>query len=229
MIVPLIGETEWINSLSTLPEWDPPSAPVLVIVPHPDDETLGIGGLIATLCSRGVDVVVVAITDGENAYSNSPGLGELRRMEQTHALSRLGVGNEKIVRFELPDSGVASREEELIERLMPLVSADTHILAPWHGDFHPDHEACGRAAEEVARRTGGRLTSYFFWIWHRGSVESLKELRLRAFPLNDEVLSAKTDALFHHQSQLAHESGEPILPESLLAPARRPFEVFLVA
>ena len=143
------------NCLSRLPVWDPPGAPMFVIAPHPDDETLGAGGLIARQRMRGSDVVVAAVTDGENCYPDSVGMGEIRCLEQEAALKRLGVERDNIVRLRLPDSAVSSNEEELVERLMPLVSSDTHVVAPWSGDFHPDHEACGRAGrksrEEPAR------------------------------------------------------------------------------
>jgi LmbE family N-acetylglucosaminyl deacetylase len=229
MITPLVSEIDWMKSLSALPSWDPPAEPVLLIAPHPDDETLGAGGFTAAQRARGVKVLVVAVTDGENAYCDCPGLGNLRSLEQERALGCLGVCADDIVRLRLRDSGVASMEQVLIEELIPLVSDHTHIVAPWRGDFHPDHEACGRAAEEVARRTGVRLTSYFFWTWHRGTPELLRNLQLRSFGLSKPEELAKADALRCHHSQLHREAGEPILPESLLAPVRRPFEVFSVA
>jgi LmbE family N-acetylglucosaminyl deacetylase len=228
MIVPIVEEHEWINRLDALASWQPPAASLLVIAPHPDDETLAVGGLIAAQRAKGLEVIVAAVTDGENAYPDFPGLGDLRSGEQREALKRLGVDADNIVRLRLSDSDVASQEPALIEQLMPLVSRSTSIVAPWRGDFHPDHEACGRAAEEVARRTGARLISYFFWTWHRGTTGILRDLTLRSFPLNDELLLAKSEALLCHRSQLIRESGDPILPESLLAPARRSFEVFSI-
>jgi LmbE family N-acetylglucosaminyl deacetylase len=229
MTIPPVSETEWLGVLRDLPMFPPSTKPILIIAPHPDDETLAIGGFIAAQCARGIDVQVVAVTDGENAYPDTPGLGGLRRAEQERALVRLGVPSENRICFELPDSGVASREQELIELLLGLVSQDTHIVAPWRGDFHPDHEACGRAAEYVANWTGAALSSYFFWTWHRAQIDSLTHLRLRSFALNDLWLAAKTDALGHHRSQLVRDAGDPILPESLLGPARRSFEVFAVS
>jgi LmbE family N-acetylglucosaminyl deacetylase len=202
---------------------------MLIVAPHPDDEVLGVGGLIAMQRMSGGDVVVAAVTDGENCYPGVSGLGEIRREEQAGALHRLGVDRESIVRLGFPDSSVASREDELVNRLMLIASHDTHIVAPWPGDFHPDHEACGRAATEVARRTGAALSFYFFWTWHRATVELISELPLRSLPLDRDVLLAKTEALLHHRSQLAQEGGDPILPELLLAPARRSYEVFLPA
>ncbi len=178
---------------------------------------------------RGTDVTVAAVTDGENCYPDGVGIGEIRRLEQEGALKRLGVERDNIIRLRLPDSAVSSKEEELIERLIPLVCNHTHVVAPWPGDFHPDHEACGRSAKEVALRVGAALTFYFFWTWHRGTTQLMRDLSLRSLPLDDDLLRAKTEALLRHRSQLVRESGDPILPELLLGPARRPYEVFLVA
>jgi LmbE family N-acetylglucosaminyl deacetylase len=232
MIVPQTSEEGWSSLIDGLPRWNPSAAPLLIVAPHPDDEILGVGGLVAAQCSRGSDVSVVAVTDGEQAYPDRPDdsvrLGILRCAEQASALQRLGVPAEKIFRLRLPDSDVGNHLPRLIERLFSFVSKETHIVAPWRGDFHPDHEACGIAAEEVALRTGATLTSYFFWTWHRGTPELLKDLPLRSFPLSPEWMQAKREALLCHRSQLIREQGPCILPHALLGPARRPFEVFLV-
>jgi LmbE family N-acetylglucosaminyl deacetylase len=229
VIVPIVKEERWLEYLARVPAWEPPGSPTLVISPHPDDETLSAGGLIARLRAGGADVTVVAVTDGERAYDDGFPLAAVRETEQTCALKMLGVSEERIIRLRLPDSGVAACEARLVDLLMPLTTAETHIIAPWSGDFHPDHEACGRACTEVARRAGARLSFYFFWTWHRGAVERLDGLGLMRLPLSEDVLSAKLEALECHRSQLYHVGGSPILPPELLGPARRPFEVFLPA
>jgi len=200
---------------------------VLIVAPHPDDETLGAGGLIAHLRSSGVEVLIAAVTDGENAYEDSRGLGEVRTREQTAALAHLGVREKDIVRFRLCDSNVAAREEALATLLTPLVMRSAHVVAPWRHDFHPDHEACGRVAESLALEHEVELTSYFFWTWHRGTTELLSELPLIRFPLTERLLDLKRLALACHSSQLYREDSEAILPQRLLAPAHRGFETYL--
>src|SRR5947208_2275734 len=101
MIEPLVSEPEWLAYLTARPLWDPPNIPALIVAPHPDDETLGAGGLISALRSRNVDVSVAAVTDGERAYADMPGLAEQREEEQSNALARLGVARGKITRFRL--------------------------------------------------------------------------------------------------------------------------------
>jgi len=227
MITPVVDDLAWRRQFKQLPAWRPPLTDTLVIAPHPDDETLGAGGLIASLRAQGINVTVAAVTDGENAYSDGIDLRQTRELEQNQALARLGVATDSIHRFRLIDSSVTSDEEKLIQLLTPLISGTTHVIAPWQHDFHPDHEACGRAAAKVAALKGAALTSYFFWTWHRGTVELLQGLPLVCFPLTEAEQHAKHQALLCHRSQLEHASGEPILPRYLLGPVSWPFEVYL--
>jgi LmbE family N-acetylglucosaminyl deacetylase len=229
-IVPKVTELVWHEQLADLPSWEPSLVPTVVIAPHPDDETLGAGGLIAALRAQGVEVFVVAVTDGEHAYDGADGkeLASVRQSEQTEALARLGVPAQNIYRLRFPDSAVAAHEALLIASLRPLVEEGMHLIAPWTGDFHPDHEACGRAAAVIAEEKQVPLTSYFFWTWHRGTPETVRGLSLVSFGLKAEELRAKVEAIACHRSQLYHESGEPILSEELLEPARRPYEVYLI-
>ena len=233
VIVSLVEDSTWQASLSVLPEWQPPPQSTLVLAPHPDDETLGAGALIATLRARGVPVTVVAATDGENAYDTHQdervALASVRELEQGEALAKLGVPPGAIHRLRLTDSGLHRCEDELTARLMELTQSGTHLIAPWSGDFHPDHEACARAAAAVARAKGLRLTSYFFWTWHRGEDSLLSGLPVRRFMPGEAALQAKAQALRCHRSQLEHDRFDPILPARLLGPAYWPFEVFLPA
>ena len=205
----------------------------MVLAPHPDDETLGAGALIATLRMRGVPVTVVAATDGENAYDAAPdqcaALGRTRELEQREALAVLGVPPEAIHRLRLSDSGLHLCEDRLTALLMNIAQPGMHLIAPWSGDFHPDHEACARAAATVAQAKGLPLTSYFFWTWHRGENSVLADLPVRRFIPGEAALQAKEQALRCHHSQLEHDQFDPILPRRLLGPAYWPFEVFLPA
>jgi GlcNAc-PI de-N-acetylase len=92
LIVPIVGENTWLPVLERLPLFKAGSGSVLLISPHPDDETLGAGGYLAAQAKRGCPVTVVAVTDGEHAYTNYPGLGEVRVKEQEQALQILCDG-----------------------------------------------------------------------------------------------------------------------------------------
>ena len=88
MIVPIVMEADWIEGLKPLPVWNPPeTVAVLVLAPHPDDETLGAGGLIKAQCLRGLEVSIAAVTDGKKAYADAEGLAAIRRVEQVDAVA----------------------------------------------------------------------------------------------------------------------------------------------
>ncbi len=221
-----VCEEDWVARLLPVEAWFPPDKPALIIAPHPDDETLGVGGFIASHRGRGLPVSVVAVTDGEAAYVGAQGLAETRRCEQDAAVRTLGVG-EPVTRLSLPDSAVAVHQAQLECLLAPLIKPDMLVLAPWIHDFHPDHEASGRAAQKVCECAGAKLVFYLFWTWHRRPMDVLSGMNLLRFELDARTHALKRQALFCHRSQLTRETGEPILPEPLLAPALRDFETFI--
>lgn len=220
-----VSEREWDESLQDCPAMGPPAKSLIVISPHPDDETLGAGGLIASYRKQGRKVLVVAVTDGEAAYPNADGLGERRVREQEEALAVLGVDASCIIRWGLPDSGLGSYEAEIGERLLGILTKDDWVVAPHVWDYHPDHEICGRAARAAAQACAG-IAFYFFWTWHRGNPEQLAGLPLRRFELSEEVQGLRKQALAKHYSQLRWRDSQPILPASLLGPMARPYEIF---
>lgn len=222
------AEAEWLRALEGIPRWTVPPRKIVLLSPHPDDEILGAGGLLAAQSRRTLPIHVIAATNGESAYDDFDNLAEVRRAEQERALAKVGVESKDIVRLNLPDGAVASHEVDLTLELTNSLDRDTLLVAPWEYDSHPDHEACGRAAAFAAGVSGAQRVSYFFWMWHHSRPETLSGTQPVRFDLDDDLQSAKESALNEYKSQLWRDSGAPILPEPLLAPARRPFETFLI-
>ena len=106
----------------------------------------------------------------------------------------------------------------------------TLLLSAWRHDGHPDHEACGRAAAVVARRTGARLLQFPIWFWHWGAPETMPWSRVRVLPLSGAASAAKHAAIEAHATQVRRLSAEPgderLLQADFLAHFDGPVETF---
>lgn len=211
--------------------WSPPTGEILVVVPHPDDESLSTGGLIAKLTGKGQRVDVIAVTRGESAYpqgSIEPStLGGLRELEQRRALDRLGGSrvSSSVLGFE--DGRLQEREQELETILTSRLPGYSLIVAPWRYDHHADHVACGRAARRAARSAAVPLAGSLFWAWHHGSVEELDRVPVVKLTLSEEEHEARREAALLHGSQFTSDFGAPILSGSDLEPLDEPFEYYI--
>jgi LmbE family N-acetylglucosaminyl deacetylase len=223
---------QWDERRHRARPWRPATNPVLVVAPHPDDETLGVGGLVHQLVADGVAVTVMAVTDGDAAYcpTGDARLGSLRAQEQRAGLDRLGGGDVELRRLGLPDGGVAAHEDALVDAICAFATAGpaVTIVAPHHLDAHPDHEAVGRAAARAASRSGAALVSYLFWAWHRRRPEEIPG-ELVAYALAPETRRRKAAALDCHRTQIEPWEGhDAVLDAVALESARWDHEYFVV-
>ena len=231
------AETRW--RLDHLPVLAAPGRAerLLVLAAHPDDETLGAGGLLATCARRDVPVTVVVASDGEASHPHSPTttpaeLARRRRREVQAAVAELIPGC--AVRFlGLADGRLTEHRAALQAQVDHLAADCTLIVSPWSGDRHPDHEACARAAAEVAERRGLAHWQYPIWWWHWGDPAQDTAAGLGRLELEPAAHAAKTRALACHASQHAPLSARPgdeaILPPGVLAHFTRPFECFVTS
>ena len=203
----------------SLSEWD--AVPALAEVPtelvvfsaHPDDETLGAGGLIARAARGGSTVrVVVATADGAER------LGELDA-----ALDELGVAAapDRVVALGLPDGALKHHAPALRERIAELLEAlpaegrgGRLLLAPWTGDRHGDHRTLGRELAAAARERGERALLYPVWLWQWGAPEDVPWPRVQVVPLTDADRRGKREALSRFTSQLRTHAN----PHGVLEP-----------
>lgn len=196
------GQRAWASVLAAAPSWEPPARPTIAVVPHPDDESLSMGGLLALQRRRGLPVTVVAVTDGEAAHGEPDAdLGLLRRDEQDSALRTLGVVDDHVVRLGLPDGAVGDHVRALADRMGDMVGPDDLLVATSRDDVHPDHVACGLAAAEVAAERGCSLLGSLFWALQWRGPEHLETARLRRLELPTDVQAARRRAVARHVSQ----------------------------
>jgi LmbE family N-acetylglucosaminyl deacetylase len=216
---------------------------LLVVAPHPDDESLGCGGLVALARATGVAVHVVVVSDGTGSHPNSPAypperLRALRESEAAAAVAALGIAADGLTFLRLPDGHVpgtgpeADRAAERIASLARGIGA-TAMTATWRHDPHRDHQATFAIASLAWRRLGlaVRLHAYPIWGWSLAADTEVggppRGARLDITP----KLEAKRAAIRAHRSQITNlidddPMGHPLPPE-MLARFERPFEIYL--
>lgn len=232
----------WDDVVASLPTVALPATPgrLVVVAAHPDDETLGAGGLVRTAHARGWGVVVVSATHGERSHPGSPThtpqrLAAVRAAELEAAVDLLAPGAQVIVLGQ-PDGSVAEHEDALVAALVEVVGdrgSDVVLAAPWRGDGHPDHEAVGRAAAVAAERTDARLWEYPVWWWHWGAPDDLPTPGPGRLDLDADAVSAKAAAIRAHASQVEALSDLPgdevLLGPDLLTHFARDGEVWFTS
>jgi LmbE family N-acetylglucosaminyl deacetylase len=188
---------------------------VLLLAPHPDDESLGCGGLLAALARRGAGVRVVFASDGEASHRRSRShppdrLGALRRTEALAALAILGVPGDAARFLGLPDRAIPGPGTA---GFAPAVAAfataadgfaaDTVVL-PWRRDPSADHRAAWAVADAGARAAGlaaARRLEYPVWLWHDPADRpAAGEVRVHRVDVGRD-LARKRRAILAHRSQ----------------------------
>ncbi|MCS7182657.1 MAG: PIG-L family deacetylase [Thermoanaerobaculum sp.] len=124
----------------------PPGGQWLVLAPHPDDETIGMGATLAQAARRGVVVRLLVLTGGQ-----AQGDPQVRQREALAAAATLGVAEVSFEPFV---------DRQLFRSLGPLARALQRVLrqvipdvvfSPHPCDLHPDHRVCARALHWALR------------------------------------------------------------------------------
>lgn len=153
---------------------------LLAIFAHPDDETFGLGGTMATYADRGVPVTMVCATRGEvgeiaeGSEATPETLGAYREQELRDAMAILGVTDVRFLEFR--DSGMQGTDENkhpqnlmnapaeaVIEPLVRVIrERRPDVIVTWDlsgGYGHPDHVAVHHHAG-AATRAAADATQY---------------------------------------------------------------------
>ncbi|MFN2453705.1 MAG: PIG-L deacetylase family protein [Pyrinomonadaceae bacterium] len=123
----------------------------LVIAPHPDDEVLGCGGVIAKHSAEGKTVNVLVVSRGIAEIFPFEEIENTRR-ELRLAHEILGVNSVSFLDFPAPKLDVVPAHEladaigKVVQTLQP-----TEVYLPHGGDLHGDHKAVYRAGLVACR------------------------------------------------------------------------------
>lgn len=119
---------------------------VLVVAPHPDDETLGCGGTLLKLAAAGAELhwlIVTAMTrEGgftpERIAARDAEIAAVARAYRMAGVHRLGLPTTRLDALPLGD--VVAAAEAVVREVRP-----AWLLLPYGGDVHSDHGVTFRA------------------------------------------------------------------------------------
>jgi LmbE family N-acetylglucosaminyl deacetylase len=214
---------------------------LVVVAPHPDDESLACGGLIAEGCAQGRSVRVVFVSDGTGSHPNSKKyperrLRDLREREAVEAIIELGLNPFDAVflrlrdRFVRAEGPLAEEKKAAILDCIRQVRAEA-LFVTWRFDPHCDHQASYELTRSVQRSLSGvRLFEYTVWgsaLPSMTPIEKLSEgFRIRI----DRWEEKKRRAIAAHRSQttdlIDDDPNGFCLREEDLARFRHPYEFF---
>ena len=215
---------------------------LVVVAPHPDDESLGCGGLIAEACARGRAVRLVIVSDGCGSHTHSAlyppeRLRALREAETLEAVAALGLPAAQVSFLRLPDAGVPSMgpEADAAAEAVAAAARDCDagaVCVTWAHDPHCDHQAAAAIVRLAQAKFGEtRAFAYPVWGWtlppgtEVGPAPSGFRLDVGAHR------AAKATAIAAHRSQTTDliaddPTGFRLAPE-MIARFLGPYEIFV--
>lgn len=181
---------------------------VVVIYPHPDDESFGAAGTIINFRKQGVPVTYLCGTLGEMGrnmgspvFANRETLPKIREKELAKACNKLDIDyrllgyRDKTMEYEDRDQ-MARHIKEVLEEINPSLVI-THY--PGHG-VHPDHNALGAATIEAVRlmEKDTRPT-----VWASAITKNFEEVLGNPDIIHDitPIFDQKMEAILMHKSQ----------------------------
>lgn len=214
---------EWFRLFSTDCTETLPQGPILVIAPHPDDETIGCGATVARLCSEGRKVRVIIVSDGgastQSAVVTSSELAAIRREEALNAARTLGLSEADVIFLSYPDSHITSHKKEVSETLLAQITQymPSIIFMPHRFDEHADHRAVAHIIEQLRNEEKIHASILQYPIWYRtvswpyGMLRCLLSLsmyRQYRYINIEDFLAKKRKALIQFHSQFENLTGE---------------------
>jgi LmbE family N-acetylglucosaminyl deacetylase len=193
---------------------------VLVVAPHPDDESLGTGGLLQRVFAQKIPVRILFATNGENnpwaqrywerrwriGHPEQVRWGQRRREEALNAIRSLGGPPECAKFLDLPDlgtSGLLMQSGEFLDLMVNEIREwePTVALLPAMFDAHPDHSALAVAFSMALELAGAPAIRSWEYLVHRPQVPVPQ--KPIAFQLHAAEVERKRRAILCHETQVA--------------------------
>jgi LmbE family N-acetylglucosaminyl deacetylase len=202
---------------------------LLIVMAHPDDESIGCGGLILRHTRAGVRVNLICATRGEAGWGGKPlgakqeDLPQIRSGELEEAAAALAISGVEL--WDYPDGGVSGcDQQEITQRVWEQISKlRPKAVVGWGPDGaygHPDHIALGACTDSAvnAMSEGDRPALYHLAVDQHVADFYREALRLSGedhelplvvndhvdvvFDLDSDEVMMKLRAIDCHRSQL---------------------------
>ena len=139
---------------------------ILVVSPHPDDESIGCGGTLRAHVVAGDVVHAVFLTSGEQGgHGRTPDqTAALREQEARDAAAILGLAQ---IEFWREPDGMLNASSSLVRKLRATLRKfrPALILVPHDREMHPDHKAAARLVRRAVRRIVPVPEVWMFEVW----------------------------------------------------------------
>lgn len=136
---------------------------VLVIAPHPDDETLGCGGTLLRLAEQGASIAWLIVTDMADGYDDAQRAARAATLKQVQD----AYGFDALFQLGLPAAALDTLPMGQLVGAIGGVFGDYRpdwLLLPHRGDVHSDHrvvfDACAACSKWFRYPSIRRVMSY---------------------------------------------------------------------
>lgn len=174
----------------------PPATRILVLAPHPDDESLGCGGTVARYTQGGATAALLVVSDGgalDEQDGKKPEDLAAERAQETRAAAQV-LGIQHVSFLGLPDGRLNHHGKEIDKALRQNLVAFTPdiVFCPSPIDGHCDHAAVARVMLQLHREVPG---------WSLAFYELHTPLRPNLLVDISEVINVKEQAVrCYHRS-----------------------------
>jgi LmbE family N-acetylglucosaminyl deacetylase len=183
---------------------------LLIIMAHPDDETINCGGILAKAASKKIDTYALCLTLGglgvKTPEAPRAQLEQIRKFELQRAASILNI--KKLYLPRLPDGKLfllRSHTKQVIRKTMRMINPSIVITHdPTGKSGHPDHVTISMCVTEIFFSKIFKNTDYYYVL----SSQSKTRRGIRATHAINIIpnLTAKIRALNVYQSQIIQTS-----------------------
>ncbi len=170
---------------------------LLAVFPHPDDESLGLGGTLAKYSAEGVETYLVCATRGERGWNGpedqDPGmdaLGKIREGELKCAADHLGLKEVNFLDYIDGDVDQADPQKIIADIVAKIRRIQPHVIVTFSLDGsygHPDHIALAQftsaaivcaasgSYQDLHNQSAHQVSKHYYMVDSNGVVEELKQ------------------------------------------------------